>query len=295
MSILKKGVKAIKKVAKKAVGFVKKYWKQIALVALIVFTAGVATLGAGAFSAAWTGAAGFSAKMGVVGSTMWTGVTAAAGSLGIGGGASGTVAAQAGVTGYGLGAGMGLGNSFGLGVAGANASAAATAAATATPLAGISPLASSVGLPANGVGIAVNPATGLSVAPTTAKTFAAANTMAPSAAVPAKAGFFSSDLAKSALITTGGNMISGYAAGKAAEGEDPKGFWGVDLSGKGQDVAFNSGLMNQQPAFSAPQAPQDFAPQAPMSPQQQMEMFRYQQQYGLMNPQNGYAAPGVPA
>ena len=45
----------IKKSIKKTWKFVKKNWKTIALVAAIVFTAGVATVGLGAFAAAGFG------------------------------------------------------------------------------------------------------------------------------------------------------------------------------------------------------------------------------------------------
>ncbi|GAF95446.1 unnamed protein product, partial [marine sediment metagenome] len=124
--------------------FVKKNWKTIALVAAIVFTAGVATVGFGAFAAAGfgsgaaaagaAGTASFGSFMGAVGSTMWAGVAGAAGTMGIGSGAAvpvGSAAAQAGITHVGLGAAWGAGATVAPGVStgwGAAGKAAATQA-----------------------------------------------------------------------------------------------------------------------------------------------------------------------
>jgi len=302
MSLIKKGIKAVKKTIKSVTKFVKKHWKTIVVVAAVVFTAGVATLGAGAFMSQMAAAQGFTGFMSTIGSTMYAGATAALGSLGIGGGAAGSAAAAANVTGYGLGAGMGLGGGYGLGAAGS----AAAAKAAALPLSGISPLmssanalsplASSAGLPSTGASLAVNPATGKAVGTMFQAGSAAAGAAPAATGLPAKAaGFFNNDLTKAALVNTGGQMLSGYAAAKASEEEDPKGYWGVDLSGKGQDVAYGA----SQPMSQAPQAPQTAgaqAPAAPLTPQQIYEMNQYAMnggRRGLMNPwapPQGYAA-----
>lgn len=117
MSFVSKGIK-------KAWGFVKEHWVEIAIVAAIVFTAGVATVGFGAFAAATeagiaAGGAGmgFGGFMGAVGTTMWAGVAGAAGSMGIGAGATvptttATIAAGTAGTNVGLGAAWGAGAGF---------------------------------------------------------------------------------------------------------------------------------------------------------------------------------------
>ena len=124
----------VKKTLKKVWGFVKKYWKEIAMVAAIAFTAGVATIGFAAFS----GVSGIGGFMGAVGQTMWAGVAATAGSMGIGGGATvpttaATMASGMAGTQVGLGAAWGAGGGYGLGVAGNTAQAAAAEAAATQP------------------------------------------------------------------------------------------------------------------------------------------------------------------
>ena len=107
----------ISKSIKKAWSFTKDHWKEIALVAAIVFTAGVATVGFGAFAAAGYGTAGgmtFGGFMGAVGTTMWAGVAGAAGSVGLGAGATvpttaATIASGTAGTSVGLGAAWGAG------------------------------------------------------------------------------------------------------------------------------------------------------------------------------------------
>lgn len=129
MSKLKKG---LSKIGKKVGGFFQKHWKKIAIAALIVFSAGIATVGvagfAGAMSAAGGGVGGFFAA---TGSTMWAGATAMAGTVGIGSGASGAAATAAGMKGATLmtGAaaqGLGLASSA-AGTAGGGAAGAAGA------------------------------------------------------------------------------------------------------------------------------------------------------------------------
>ncbi len=119
----------VKKALKKVWNFVKKNWKTIVLVAAIAFTAGVATIGFGAFAGV-TGPATF---LQAVGSTMWAGVAGTAGSMGIGPGAAvpaGSVLAEAGVTHVGLGAAWGAGGGYGFGAAGKTAAAQALTGST---------------------------------------------------------------------------------------------------------------------------------------------------------------------
>ena len=146
MSFVKKGLK-------KAWGFVKEHWVEIAIVAAVVFTAGVATIGFSAFA----GGNFFAA----VGQTMWAGVAGTAGSMGIGAGATvggtgavGSMTAAGGVlvpagTNVGLGAAWGAGSGFGMGAAG---KAAAASAAEAELVAGAN-LAADAALAAEGAPI----------------------------------------------------------------------------------------------------------------------------------------------
>jgi hypothetical protein len=87
---------AVKKLVKGVVHFVKKYWKVIVIVALVVFTAGIATVGLAGFSSAMAAAGGgvggfFSA----VGSTMIAGVASIGGTFGIGSGVTASTAGGA--------------------------------------------------------------------------------------------------------------------------------------------------------------------------------------------------------
>ena len=280
MSILKKGLKAVKKVVKGAVKFVKKHWKAIVIVGLVVFTMGIATVGfagfAGAMSAASAGgASGFGAFMSAVGSTMYAGVTAGLGTLGIGSGAAGSAAAAGGVEGVGLFGGhlaAALGsNSAQAGIA-AQTAASAGAPSAGVTLAGLGAPASATTAPLmSGPAVGAVPAPGASL-------ITPAVTGGPAAAPAASAGLFGGDLAKAALITTGGNAIAGWAAGKAAEEDDPLGYWGVDLTGKGGDVA--------PPVFQPPAAP-NLYPSAAQAPQVMAPMPPVP---GLMNvqPQSPY-------
>lgn len=151
----------IKKAVKKVWNFVKKHWKEIVMVAAIVFTAGIATVGMAGFQAAMAaGGGGIGGFFSAVGSTMWAGVTATAGSMGIGSGAAvgaGTPFAAAGIGGgaahVGLGAAMGAGGGFGLGAAGKAASAAAmSSAAEQAAVAGMIP-AGGIGVEGTGIGV----------------------------------------------------------------------------------------------------------------------------------------------
>ena len=275
MSILKKGLKYLNpiKAFKSTVKFVKKRWKLILIVALIVFTAGIATVGVAGFTGAMTAAGGgFGGFMSAVGSTMYAGIGAIGATFGVGAGAQGTAAAAGGVQGMGLGGGH-------LAAALGSKTAAAGIASQTALSAGISPLATSVGLGAAApVAAVINPATGLAVNSGAAGMFSAAGP----AVAPVVAGGGGSGLLGAAAITTGGQMLSGYAAGKAAKEPDPLGFWGVDMTGKGEDVFYSPPGAPPDPASYN----QQMAANAPMSPAQMYQM----QQMGLMN-QNGNGPP----
>lgn len=123
----------VKKIHKKLKKFVKKWWKVIVIAALVVFTAGIATIGFSAFA----GASGFSGFMGAVGSTMGAGVAGIAGTVGIGSGATvgagglgGTGALAGTKVGFGAAAGLGGGAGVGAGSAAAKAALAKTATGT---------------------------------------------------------------------------------------------------------------------------------------------------------------------
>jgi hypothetical protein len=62
------------------------------------------------------------------------------------------------------------------------------------------------------------------------------------------------DLAKAALITTGGSALSGFAQGKMLEEDDPKAFWGVDLRKKKEKEAVKGIAI--APTVPYPEAPQ---------------------------------------
>lgn len=293
MSIMKKGIQFAKNTIKKTVKFVKKNWKIIVLVGLGVFTAGLATIGGFAgFSAAMSAAGGgFGGFMSTVGSTMWAGVTSIGGSLGIGNGASGAAAAATKTTGMGLGGGLGWGSSgYGLGVTptefAANQVARGVGQAAITgpdvTTQGIAPPPTSTTVDPTAVGKAGSGTTTQQISNSVSKT-PPTNTPPPPTGKP---GWWDTGLAQAALVTTGGQMVAGYAAAKAAEEDDPLGFWGVDLTGKGNDVA--------PPTFQQAPAPQiewfnsgaggPTVIQAPLAPQ----ITRYQSYQPQPYPQQSF-------
>ena len=254
---------------KGAVNFVKKHWKTLVIVGLTVFSMGVASSGWGAFTQAiGEFGGGFGGFMQVVGSTMYSGLTALGGTLSIGQGAAGTVAKLGGVQGTGL---------FGGHLAAALGSNVAKAG-----------IASQLG-GAAGPGVTL---TGIGAAPT-------ATTVGEGVGAKAGTGLFGSDMAKAALITTGGNMLSGYAAGKASEPPKQRGFWGVDVQNRNDrsgDVVFDPGAVplssftpptpaaSAQPAAPVVPAVGQPAAGAPMTPQQLYQLqLLVAQQGGLMN------------
>lgn len=216
--MIKKIFKKVKKKVKKVVGFVKKYWKEIILVAAIVFTAGAALgyvgMGAG-------GGLAFGAGAGVGGMTGVTTAYAALGNtvmgaMGMQGSFGGTMTAKsAAVQGLGTGgmatssAGMSA-NVVGGNLATQTANAGHMAAAGATPTAGAATLPA-VTMPASGVagGTAVpNLATGVGTTQV-----GAGSVLAPGAAETAA-------LTAGEAMQLGSVAMNGYsqyAAGAAAD------------------------------------------------------------------------------
>ena len=275
MSFIKKGIETVG-------SFIKKHWKPIVIVAVSVFAMGLATVGFEGFSGAMGAAdGGFGGFMSAVGSTMYAGVTAAAGTLGLGSGAAGTAAQYGGVEGAGLFSGH---------LAAALGSDSAQAGIAAQ-------LATNAGAPGPGVALTgLGPAKTASTAPMPSGAPPVGGVTPPGTQItmppggspqpPANTGFLGSDLAKAALITTAGSAASGFFAGKMAEEDDPLGYWGVDLTGEGNDVP--PPLYQQQPP------PNLFPSAAPQAPMVQAPM---PQVPGLMNvnapPQQAMYPPGA--
>jgi len=218
----------IKKALKKIWEFVKEYWVEIVMVAAIVFTAGIATVGWAAFAEVMAA----EGLMSAVGSTMWAGVTATAGSMSIGSGASGAAATAGGVQGMGLGAAAGWGGSgLGLGVTGGEYAANAAALGVAPSSAAINTANAGI---AQGLTAAEAEAAGAKVGAGVIKGAAAEE-----AAVAAGGAGMSTG--KAMLLQTGltaaGAVASGYAEGKAIEERlaqnIPKAAWGVPTEERG--------------------------------------------------------------
>lgn len=266
MSFIKKGLKKIW-------NFVKKYWKEIVMVAAIVFTAGIATVGVAGFSAAMAaGGGGVGGFFSAVGSTMWAGVTATAGSMGLGSGAAvgeGTAFAAANIAGgashVGLGAAMGAGGGYGLGAAGKAAAAAAEEAALAQgalDAAAVAESGSAVGVEGTGIGTGTAETTGNMAADLgTAGADAATKVTAEGTRNMA------ADLGKNLITETGkgmtmgkammystamqtaGSMLQGYGQAKMLEDQNkPLAAWGVATKKGGrkggvEDYLFEGAVM----------------------------------------------------
>lgn len=235
----------VKKVVRGIVDFVKKYWKEIVIVAAVVFTAGVATIGGWS---AFTTVAGEQGFMSAIGSTMWAGVTGTAGSMGIGSGASGQAAALTGKTGMGLGGGLGWGSAGkGLGVTASEYSANVMAQGASDALvkrageeAAKKALAEGKTMTeAQAAAMDAGKAQAMSVeAPGVSQTalakYGPAKAGESLAGVPgAEAGMSTGEaLMWSSAISTGANAAQGYMQGKMYEESMPKAAWVVDLTGK---------------------------------------------------------------
>jgi hypothetical protein len=189
----------VKKALKKVWSFIKEHWVEIVLVAAVVFTAGVATIGFSAFAGVSSVGGFFSA----VGSTMWAGVAGVAGSMGIGQGAvvgaggmttAGGVSVAAGThvglgAAWGAGAGAGWGAGAGSKIAAANAADSIAATGTAGGIGGatVNPINSvagtSTGMPgsASGAGFSTTTPAGATAAVNPATTAAGAAKSIPAA------------------------------------------------------------------------------------------------------------------
>ena len=107
-------------------------------------------------------------------------------------------------------------------------------------------------------------------------------------------------LAKAAAITTGGQMLSGYFAGKASEEDDPDplAYWGVDLRSdkakrKAGEEEKEKSQMYTPPAVPTPYGPGVNALQvAPLMPRQPYDPYAapVPQDPGLMDV--AYTPPG---
>jgi hypothetical protein len=257
----------VKKAVKKVVGFVKKYWKEILIVAAIVFTAGVATVGFSYFGAA-AGQAGFGGFMSAVGSTMVQGVAAIGSAVGIG---SGAVVGGAGLggstalagTSVGFGAAAGLGGGAGIGAG--SAVAEANLAALATPTA---PVAAGSGQ------AAFNYAAGTKIGATAQAVQAATPTVLASGALPTTIATTAPAATKGLSLAGVGKLLSGvgavagpamkyYGDKKAAEADYPLASWGVPV---GRGDAFYEDPANYMPGAGA--APPVMPPptQPPLAP-----------------------------
>lgn len=231
--LVKKAFKAVKKVASGVKKFVKKYWKAIAIAALVVFTAGAASVVAA--GGTWGGA------LTSVGSTFSAGASA------LTGGAIGTSAATA----------AGASASSAAVTAGATAAEAAATGAAATTA------ATSTAASAGGMAGAINGAA-TSVGSVVGKGLGVAGASAPATAAAAPAAGMT--VGKAMLIGSGvqaaGALYQGYeqkkAEREAAEDADNASYYG--MNGKGEYI----------PGFQPSGAAQSLQPShAPYNPQTQ--------------------------
>ena len=251
--LIKKVFKAVKKVASGVTKFVKKYWKQIAIAALVVFTAGAASVVAA--GGTWGGA------LTSVGSTFSAGASALTGGA-IGTSAATTMGANAGAASLAAGASVEVAAAQGIA---AQAAATSTAASAGGVAGGISSAASSVGglvgkgLSAVGVG-------GTTTAGTTAATGAAAGTGAATAA--------GTTVGEAMLLGTkiqaAGALYNGYEQKKAEERfrkeKENEYFYGMNGKGEYAD------------GFGSEDTPQALSPtyqrfQSDQQPNQNLQMY----------------------
>ena len=208
----------IKKAIKKVTSFVKKYWVQIAMIALIVFTAGVMSpLGFAAFSAPG------GTFLGAVGQTMAAGVAQIGASVGIGSGVAAPSAASAAtIEGAALAGEIGV-TGTGIGTGSAGASFTMPGAASSTALA--APAGSSVAA-------AAAPAGSLTVVPTASKGLSAKGILDGA----------------SKIAQIGGTVMT--AMSNDYEDQAPLASWGVDV---GEDEQYyNDIIAGGEPGAPAP-------------------------------------------
>ena len=247
---------AVKKAVKKIGKLVKKIWKPVLIASAVVFTAGLAAAGTGAFAAT----VGSKGLLVAVGSTLKTGVIAIGGTLGIGKGVVAGSSALAGnsaaiLANSAAGVGTTLANGaaaqalgFGKLAAGASQASGSTIAggvggATTQPLgSGITSaygtgMSTAAGAPtsfaaANGVTGAAAPFAGaqqaaaanvLGTSPMTSVSAwgsGTAGALVPATETATKAGGFMNSAVGSALVSGGLNAVSSYMAAKGAEDDE---------------------------------------------------------------------------
>lgn len=256
MSGIAKGIKkAVKSIGK----FVKKYWKQIVIAAVIVFTAGIAAVGVAGFSTASAAAGGgFAGAMSAAGSTMVAGVSAIGGTLGIGQGVTATTAGGAFATAP--------------AIQGALAASGGTMGATlgtgaASQALGFAPNAAryAAGAAAGGVGPNAALAGGAAGAAPNATSVAAGRTVfeaakpgpTPPPTPPPNPGAF--DRFASSNTAAIGLMMAGQGLSNAAQArmleetlkaQEPNSLWGVQLKGKAPSLTPDQMRLPSGPAWN---------------------------------------------
>lgn len=259
MSFVKKAAKKVFKAVKKVV---KKVWKPVLIGSAILFTAGVATVGFGAFSAA----GGLSGFLGSVGTTMAAGGQALLGTVGLGSGLSTGIAGATGAV-----PGTTLLNGAlaqGLGLAAAPANMGLNAAGVPNALAA-------------GSGVSTSSLAGLGGGAATGATTTALGTTAGTGfmakAGSALSGMFSGPVGKMALFNGISSGIQGYMASEAASKERKRdrrrNFFGGPMRGGGTDNGIDFPTFGQAPEVPTPSAPAGLDPafargQLPQQPQQ---------------------------
>ena len=268
----------VKKAFKKVKNFVKKYWKVIVVAALVVFTAGIATVGFAAFA----GASGFSGFMGAMGSTMVAGVQGLGAAVGLGSGAT-----TAGGLKVGLGAAAGAngGAGWAVGSAASKIGAANAAKAAATNVVGTG----------KGVGGLVAGSTGK-----TAATNVVGNAATGATTTAAAGGGTSVGSILQGVGAVAGPALSAYANMKEAEAQNapPLAQWGVEVGredeyyagdewkyGDGANEQAGAQQMAQQGLMPPPPAPTGTA----ALDQQAGQDVGIQQAAQPLMPQGGYA------
>lgn len=297
MSGLIKGVgHAIKSVVKGVTHFVKKYWVAIAIAAAIVFTAGIASVGVGAWTSAMSAGAssGFGGFMGAVGSTFSAGAatltggmigsTAGLSSLAAGGsaaagaaGATAGVAGTAGTAGFATPLGVGGEAYTGVGAVGAAAPGLTAPYAAVTGAAGAGTGAATVAnaLPATQSASVVGGSSGIgsgTLAPVADVSTAGATTpiAGVSAAQTSGSGLLGTVLNSKAagpLLYGGMQALQGAAQGQMMQQEmdatKPLGFFGVGVRGNAPNANISSVFGTNESLTGGSTSGSPFAPVNP--------------------------------
>lgn len=238
---------ALKKAVKKTGKFLKKHWRKIAVAAAVVFTAGIATVGAAGFTAAGAGS-GFGATLGAIGKTMVAGVQAIGGSLGIGQGASLSGFGGSGYATLGTGAAA-----QSLGLAGSNA---AMTAGRVAQMGATAPGQAGYGVLMN----SANPAASAAAGGTQVAGGLGGGSLGGAGGAAPRAGGFLSNPNSGLLLQAGMGLVNGYMQGRAEDEEwerrKPKGFYGVGLNGvpSGTGPMLSAGPMWDSSTWRRPQS-----------------------------------------